>query len=994
MRWKSKITVFLALMLLATTLIVPSFPNASTTATTKITEVEPSSGPVGTNVTVIGEIDTLNGSYTILWDEKDIKNGTCAPGSTTVNDTFIVPPSVEDVHNVTLLDINSGSKSAPAEFTVITFYSVSAKPARIQEGLTTTLNLSLTGGLANTSYNFTINVTDPRGAPYNYTASVTVETSSTGIGWNTSIYPTNFTTEANTNYTGTYSILVDQIDPEAKNGVATGNFTVGLTDKLEYHATETVNIRGSGYGANETVTVNILVGGENVPGYPKNVTADTGGVVTDSWNISIDAKRGNYTVTLTNTTMPGKALPDMQNFTVFVVKIVEIDPSAGPVGTEVRILGEIIMPEGEYVILWDNESVKKGTCAPDSRRVNDTFVVPPSILGNHTVTLRDTVHEVNSTSRSFEVNKTKYRVFAEPDWVQEGLDTNITVGLYGGEANATYAFTINVTDPKAAFYNASLSFRTDINGSGNETKSYLKDFNGTDTDFVGTYNVDVNKTIVIGNFTVGLTDKPKYRREEDVSIRGSAYQPYENVTINIEFGGESVAGYPRNVTADAYGIVTSSWYIPVDAMPGTYTVSLVNVTTPGTTKTPSDTKNFTVTGIIFRIQTLNLDKEPVADVDVEAYSNKTILFDAKTTNQTGWVEFRLEAGNYTFRAFWIRGTVEIGSLFKSIPKNATLIKENMTLSLARIGIEVKDEVDVPLYLVDISLKYNYTTRANTTAPTVTESLETDINGIAVVKNMLANIPYGIEARRYGHLFNQTVIENLTASCWVNITCPTYTLFVHALDSNGLPIGNVNVSVHEWSTWNLVRSPQATNESGNILFRVTFGKYKVKVYNYSAKLQQTVILNETLIDLVEDPTFLVIHCKLFNLDLSVKVVDYFGRPIPNALVKVKRENVEMEDLVTGSNGVVLLDNVIGGDYQVSVYIRGKLCGIMSPLLDRSKEIVFKIDRYVVIGGYPMETSQLITLASLSLLVGALGLALLYRKLPSIMKRKKTPSKKAS
>jgi len=992
MRWKGKITFFLVLMLFVATFIVPSLPNASAKPT--IAEVKPSFGPVGTNVTVMGQIDTLNGSYRILWDEKGIKNGTCAPGSRTVNDTFIVPHSVEGLHNITLLDITSASKSEPASFTVVTFYSVLAKPAWIQEGLTTTLNLSLTGGSANTNYNFTVEVTDPRGTPYNYTASVTVKTNSMGVGWSTSIYPTNFTTGANTNYTGTYSILVDQIEPGTKIGVATGNFTVGLTDKLEYHATETVNIRGSGYQANENVTIDIKVSGASISGYPKNVTANIYSILNHSWYISIDAIPGIYTVTLTNTTALGtiKSPPDIQNFTVTVVTI-SIKPSSGFVGTTVRAFGEIITLNGFYEILWDKKRVKNGTCALGSRTVNDTFTVPSSVRDSHNVTLVDATLDVKSAPTFFIVN-TSYIVFAKPEWMQEGLNTTITVSVDGAEANATYTFKINVTTPRLppASYIANLSFTTNGTGSGIGSKKYWGEFvgaNATKTDFVGNYTIAVNETLAVGIFTVGLTDKPKYRREEGVSIRGSAYQPYENVTINIEFGGEPVAGYPINVTANAYGIVTSSLYIPVDAMPGTYTVSLVNATTPGTTKTPPDIQNFTVTGIIFRIQTLNLDEEPVADVDVEAYSNKTLV-DAKTTNQTGWVEFRLEADNYTFRAFWIRGTVEIGSLFKIIPKNATLIKENMTLSLARIGIEVRDEAG-PLYLVDISLKYNYTTRANTTASD-TESLETDINGIAIAKNMLANIPYGIEARRYGYLFNQTVIENLTASCWVNITCPTYTLFIHALDSNGLPIGNVNVSVHEWSTWNLVRSPQATNESGSILFRVTFGKYKVKVYNYSEKLQQTVILNETVIDLVEDPTFLVIQCKLFNLNLSVKVVDYFGRPIPNALVKVKRENVEIEDLTTGSNGIASLDNVVGGYYQVSVYIREKLCGIMSPLLDRSKEIVFKIDRYVVIGGYPMETSQLITLVSLSLLVGAIGLALFYRKVPSMMKRKKTPSEK--
>lgn len=673
-----------------------------------------------------------------------------------------------------------------------------------------------------------------------------------------------------------------------------------------------------------------------------------------------------------------------------------LDPSGDIVGAEILINGTIGTPNGTYQIRWDGNPIKTGKCEPGTNVVDDTFIVPEAVWGPHSVTLYD----VNSTETSptvvFTV-ETTYYVFAKPDWVQEGLDTNITVGLYGGEANTTYAFTINVTDPKAAFFNVSISFRIDKNGSGNETKSYLKDFDGTNTNFVGTYNIDVNKTLAKGGFAVGLTDKPKYRREENVSIRGSAYQPNENVTINIEFGGESVGGYPKiNVTANEEGVVTDSWLIPLGAEPGSYTVTIINATIQDTVKEPADIQNFTITGFVCQIQIRNLGNKTVAGVTVEAWNaskpitQEELPVTSGDTNETGWVRFPLESGNYTFRALW-KGEVVVGSLTnQNIMENVIL---NVTCQLAHIKIAIKDEASNPLPLVDVTLVYNYTTWYGTPSPPQAESFETNASGITVASNTITNISYTIEARRFDHLFNRTLIENLTASCWVNITCPTYTLFVHVLDANKLPIPNVQVAIYEWSTWRAQRS-KVTNQSGSTDFFITFGRYKVSVSNYSAQLKRMVVINETVVDLVEENQWMLVHCKLFNLNLAVKVVDYFGQPIPNALVEIKREGVKIEgDLLTKSNGIAFLNNAIGGDYQISVRIRGRPCGTETLYLDESKEIVFKIDGYVVIGGYPLETSQFITLISMSLLVVTLGLALDYRKLPLIKGRKK-PLEKVS
>ena len=63
----------------------------------------------------------------------------------------------------------------------------------------------------------------------------------------------------------------------------------------------------------------------------------------------------------------------------------------------------------------------------------------------------------------------------------------------------------------------------------------------------------------------------------------------------------------------------------------------------------------------------------------------------------------------------------------------------------------------------------------------------------------------------------------------------------------------------------------------------------------------------------------------------------------------------------------------------MFIAGNLAGIKQLYLAESKQIMFKIDNYAVIGGYPVETIQLITYALIVLLVVTFSLALTYRRL---------------
>ncbi len=129
----------------------------------------------------------------------------------------------------------------------------------------------------------------------------------------------------------------------------------------------------------------------------------------------------------------------------------------------------------------------------------------------------------------------------------------------------------------------------------------------------------------------------------------------------------------------------------------------------------------------------------------------------------------------------------------------------------------------------------------------------------------------------------------------------------------------------------------------------------------------------------------IHCKIFNVDLYVETLDYFGQPIRNALVEIERKSgedwVKIDSSSTRSDGFASfapLGGLVGGDCRVSVFVAGKLSGIKEIYLVGSTQIRFKIGRFTAIAGHPIETSQLIVYISIGLLAITFGLALSYRR----------------
>jgi len=238
--------------------------------------------------------------------------------------------------------------------------------------------------------------------------------------------------------------------------------------------------------------------------------------------------------------------------------------------------------------------------------------------------------------------------------------------------------------------------------------------------------------------------------------------------------------------------------------------------------------------------------------------------------------------------------------------------------------------------------------------------------------------YTVESLVYNLLFNTTSVD-VPSERQPNITivCPTYRLLVRVLDSKDSPSEDVTVSAYEWTS-GVAQPAQSgvTDADGNVTLSLTFGRYRLRAY------KDSVLLNETTIDLTEDNKLSTIRCNMYNVDLSVFVTDYFWQPIPNAVVKFERkvdgDYVEAYSSATGADGSAIFNGIIGGDAKISVYIAGKLSQTQYLYSDSSRRRVeFNINGYVALGGFVLEASQFFTLAVV-LVITALFLIILKYK----------------
>jgi len=631
-------------------------------------------------------------------------------------------------------------------------------------------------------------------------------------------------------------------------------------------------------------------------------------------------------------------------------KIISITPHEGNAGTTVQLIANITTEDGQYKIMFDENECLSGNATVNN--VTVPFTVPHASEGVHNVTIIDTMAGENDTT-TFTV-LTSYSceptVPKPPTQIQEGENVTISVNMTGGKSNYTYP-NIKVQTPGNLTYEALNNVTTNVVGDFYGNLTYPEDFsNGANTNFTGEYKILFNASVV-NHFFIGLTNCSKYHREEFVGIRAVGYQANETVTIDVTFVETIEPLNSTMVNASQLGIINATWMVPWNASIGDYNVTIASETT---TKLVRDSQLFRVPGYQIDVYTRNLAGDVVPQILVEALDEATNTTYSNTTKENGLACLWLEKGDHTFEAFWNK--VKVNETQVTITKEDTY---NLTCELTNMKITVKDKNEIRIPFVSLTISYQYETTKDKKLENGSVTGETDLSGVFSLNSTLPHITYTVNASRYERVFNTNnkTVEYLPAEKWFNITilCPAKTLTLNITEHHRTPLPNARIEVIEQMGG--ISYDESTNDVGIATINCTFGNYTVKVY------MGNIFLNETFIEMFND-TNIEIYCKLYNLTVSVKVVDYFGQPIPNANVTLQREGLLPRSNTTKSNGVATFSDFIGGSVQsvqIAIYLNDQAqpCIETAPSVVSSTTIEIKIGKYVLIAGILVETSQLTT-----------------------------------
>jgi hypothetical protein len=331
---KKIITVSILFLMAFAAVVMPLEVYAQTNIGVAIIQITPSTatGPVGTSVNIQGSIYTKNGSYQLILG-KTVVASSISEGYF-VNRNFTVPELPSGPYALLLRDVAININYSAA-FTVSTGYMINAIPSSLQEGISATLNVSVTGGQLSTSYNADIAVVLPSSLGTTYSKIVTLGTpnakgtASAQITFpESSFQPSGSTTV----YAGVYSVYFNKSASLAQN-----QFSINFIDSTTYHRGQTVNVRAIGYQPNEPATLTVTSAKSGSTLDTASATASAEGIITTSWTVPSKADIGDYTIKISPQNNP-KSIPDSETFSVtgYAVKV-QTTNLAGEVVPEISI---------------------------------------------------------------------------------------------------------------------------------------------------------------------------------------------------------------------------------------------------------------------------------------------------------------------------------------------------------------------------------------------------------------------------------------------------------------------------------------------------------------------------------------------------------------------------------------------------------------------------------------------------------------------------------
>jgi hypothetical protein len=635
------------------------------------------------------------------------------------------------------------------------------------------------------------------------------------------------------------------------------------------------------------------------------------------------------------------------------------------VGDALTLYGYLNTQSGAYQVFLQDTLVASGNAEDYVVTVN--FTVPLIPQGSYPLVLRDVSAAANTTTAlsvlpTFSITPI---VPTAPAQLQEGNIVTLNVTVAGADANMALSAVVSVTSiPLETNYTKTVTFTASSQGVGQVLVPFPDASfspSGSSTAYMGTYAVYFNasetdtSSLAQNSFTIGFTDATQYHRGDTVTINALDYQPNQVTTVAVKLNDEII--HSETVTASSQGAVTTTWVVPSNVSLGTYSIAITPLTTPS--KTVVDVQTISILGYPVNFEAVNLANEPVSQILFEATDQSTGTVYNATTGTLGNATINLEKGTYAVTAYWKQ--VKVGETSVVVSGNNSY---TVNCQLTDLKIKVQDKNGVVIPFVNLNLTYQFVDRYGTTQ-TASDIGQTAISGIYSFNSTLPGISYHIAASKYDEVFNtgNSTIVNLPTqpSSQYTILCPDETLTLTTVDYNFDVLPNARVILIEQASGMFYSL--TTDSSGNAQIQVTFGQYRVDVYT-----SDNVLLNETVVNVLSN-TQSQIRCVLYNLPVSVKVVDYFGNGISNVNVQLSRTGMSTLSATTKSDGTATFNNVIGGSMEITAYLSGNQNSYVATNLqvDSSATVNLTMTKYVVLAGMAVEASALATIIIIILAV---------------------------
>jgi hypothetical protein len=661
---------------------------------------------------------------------------------------------------------------------------------------------------------------------------------------------------------------------------------------------------------------------------------------------------------------PLEVLAQSSNISVYIG---QVTPTTGPVGTYVNVLGSIYSPNSTYQLVLGSTVVTTGTS--EGYYVDANFTVPEITAGAYALILRDVAINVNYSS-TYTVT-TGYSINAVPSSVQEGNTVTLNVSVTGGQSGVSYTANVVVVYPTSlgTTFTKTVSLgAANAKGTANIQLSFPDSSfqpSGSLTDYAGTYNIYFNQsqTLSQNTFNVNFIDSTTYHRGQTVTVRATGYQPNEPATLTVTNAKSGTSFDTVSVTASTDGVISTSWAVPSTADLGDYTIK---ITPQNAQKSIPDSETFTIIGYSIQVKTTNLAGEVVSGITVQATDASTNVVSTAISDVDGLANFKLEQGTNALTALW--NGVNVGQTNITVSADASF---TLQCQLTDLKITVKNIDGTVLPQVNLSIVYQY--QSGGTTKNGNASGQTDSSGSFILNSAFPGASYTIDASVYNQIFNaaNNTVSNLPAQAntQVFIICPSETVTLNVVGYNQEAISGARIELVELA--NGLFYSATTDSNGAATAQATFGMYRARVY------KDNTLINETSVQVFSNSQQ-QIRCTLYGIQLSVKVVDFFGSPISNANVTLN--GPEKLSAVTQSDGTAIFNNIIGGNMQIIAQASGAKDAYQATVLtvNQPTSLQIKIDKYVALGPLLIQASSLITVLIILVAIIAFAVVEVYRR----------------